>query len=56
MQENGITDVEEKINEDIKKVNQTLPGYKKISRVVIRDTEFEKTTTKKIKRAKVLNN
>ena len=55
MEENGITDVEEKINEDIKKVNQSLPGYKKVSRVVVRDTEFEKTTTKKIKRAKVLN-
>ncbi len=56
MEEHGVTDVEEKINEDIKKVNQSLPGYKKVSRVVVRDTEFEKTTTKKIKRAKVLNN
>lgn len=34
----------------IKKVCKELPIYKQISRVVIRDTEFEKTTTNKIKR------
>jgi long-chain acyl-CoA synthetase len=34
----------------IKKACQNLPGYKQISRVEIRDEEFEKTTSNKIKR------
>ena len=34
----------------VDEVNKNLPFYKKIESVVIRDTEFEKTTTKKIKR------
>ncbi len=55
MKENGVTDIQEKLNEDIKKVNAALPGYKKVAKVIFRDTEFEKTTTKKIKRAQVLN-
>lgn len=35
---------------DIKKVSQDLPAYKQISKVVIRKEEFDKTTSKKIKR------
>jgi len=38
------------IEEEIAKINETLPKYKKINRIKFRDTEFEKTTTKKIKR------
>lgn len=38
------------IEEGIAKINETLPKYKKINRIKFRDTEFEKTTTKKIKR------
>jgi long-chain acyl-CoA synthetase len=34
----------------IKKVNSKLPGYKKIDRWIIRTKEFEKTSSKKIKR------
>ena len=37
-------------NEQIDKLNDTLPPYKAIAKVIIRDTEFVKTTTKKIKR------
>lgn len=42
--------VEEKIGEIIEKINDTVPKYKRIKRYYIRKTEFEKTTTKKIKR------
>ena len=35
---------------EVKKVNKGLPTYKKIQKIVIRREEFEKTTTKKIKR------
>ena len=42
--------IEEKIGEIIEKINDTVPKYKRIKRYYIRKMEFEKTTTKKIKR------
>ncbi|MBR3904833.1 MAG: AMP-binding protein [Clostridia bacterium] len=38
------------IHADIQKINQRLPRMKNIGKVIIRETEFPKTTTKKIKR------
>ncbi len=38
------------IKAEVFALNKTLPSYKQVQRVVFRDTEFEKTTTKKIKR------
>ncbi len=38
------------IGEAIKQVNKTLPSYKQVRKFTIRDNEFEKTTTQKIKR------
>lgn len=40
------------IRAEIEKINDTLPTYKRLREVVFRDEEFEKTTTKKIKRFK----
>ena len=34
----------------VKEVNKKLPSYKSIKKLVIRETEFVKTTTQKIKR------
>ncbi len=45
-----VADAKDKINNDIQEVNQRLPQIRNIGQVVIRDTEFPKTTTKKIKR------
>lgn len=45
-----VTDAKDRINEDIQNANQGLPQIRNIGKVVIRDTEFPKTTTKKIKR------
>lgn len=45
-----ICDAKDKIYGDIQKINQSLTQTRNIGRVVIRDTEFPKTTTKKIKR------
>jgi long-chain acyl-CoA synthetase len=42
--------IEKVIAEEIKKVNSILPQYKQIRKTFIRETEFEKTTTQKIKR------
>ena len=38
------------IDEEVKKVNQQMVSYKHIRKIVLRDTEFDKTTSKKIKR------
>ncbi len=45
-----VTDAKQRIHEDIKLLNKKLPPVKNIGDVIIRDTEFPKTTTKKIKR------
>ncbi len=45
-----VADAKDRINTDIQAVNQRLPQIRNIGQVVIRDTEFPKTTTKKIKR------
>lgn len=42
--------IEKKIDRIIKEINKDLPVYKKINKIVMRNIEFEKTTTKKIKR------
>ena len=43
-------DIQAYFDEQVEKLNNTLPPYKAIAKVRIRDTEFVKTTTKKIKR------
>lgn len=43
-------DIEKKLRNDITSVCEPLPKYKKIAQIEIRDTEFEKTSTRKIKR------
>ena len=45
-----VADAKERINDDIQTANQRLPQIQNIGKVVVRDTEFPKTTTKKIKR------
>ena len=44
------------IAEEIRKTNEQLSGYKQIKKFKIRDQEFEKTTTQKIKRYLVQKN
>jgi len=43
-------DIKSYFEAEILKLNHTLPSFKQISFVELRDTEFEKTTTRKIKR------
>lgn len=45
--EQGIRDI---IKESIEEVNDKMPAYKRVKRFKIREEEFEKTTTRKIKR------
>lgn len=46
----GIENPKETIKKDISAATSQLPSYKHITEVVVRDTEFPKTTTRKIKR------
>ena len=50
VKELNITDANTKLKQDIAEACKDLPVYKHISKIVIRDKEFEKTTTNKIKR------
>ncbi len=43
-------DIAKKLKSDINEATKELPVYKKIAEIIIRDKEFEKTTTNKIKR------
>lgn len=38
------------IKQEIDRINEQMPAYKRVKRFGIRETEFEKTTTRKIKR------
>ncbi len=46
-------EIQAAVKEQINTVNKKLPVYKQIREVEIRDTEFEKTTSRKIKRYKL---
>lgn len=45
-----VADAKERIHADVQAINQKLPIVKNIGKVIIRDAEFPKTTTQKIKR------
>lgn len=48
-----VPDANERIKKDVNEINKKLPGYKQVSKVKTRDTEFPKTTTLKILRNNV---
>jgi long-chain acyl-CoA synthetase len=54
MEKERISDAEAHFRRHVAEVNKTLADHKRIGGVVIRQTEFEKTTTKKIKRHAVV--
>ena len=49
--EENVDEVKEQIKNGVLEVNKSLAGYKQVKKIKFRETEFEKTTTKKIKRA-----
>lgn len=46
----GVTDVKKAVEGIVDGVNRAMPPFKQIHQIKIRETEFEKTTSKKIKR------
>ena len=51
--EENVDEVKAKIKQDVLELNKTLAGYKQIKKIKFRNVEFEKTTTKKIKRSTI---
>jgi long-chain acyl-CoA synthetase len=51
----GRDELKRILKREIDRVNEKLPGYKRIKRFALRDNEFEKTTVKKIKRHVVVH-
>lgn len=48
--EDNISDVEGVIKKEISKINSEISYYKRVTTILFRDREFDKTTSKKIKR------
>ena len=51
----GIDDVEAYLREEIRRINETLPGFERIQKIVLRDTDFPRTPAMKIDRKKASN-
>lgn len=49
-----ISDAQKVLKEEVEKINRGLHSFKRIQKIKIRDSEFEKTTTKKIIRHKIV--
>ncbi len=45
-----VKDIQAKLQEMIDEYNKDVPVYKRIHSLIVRETEFDKTTAKKIKR------
>lgn len=53
--EHGITDVEGYIRAEVAKINATLPSFERITKIILRDSDFPRTPAMKIDRKKVSN-
>ena len=50
LNEEDYPDARDNLDADVKKVNATMPAFKRVTKIVVRDEEFPKTTTMKIAR------
>lgn len=55
LNEEDYPDARERLKNDVRKVNDSMPVFKRVTKTKIRDEEFEKTTTMKIERKKYIN-
>lgn len=51
----GITDLEAHIRAEVQRINETLPSFERIQKVILRDTDFPRTPAMKIDRKKASN-
>ena len=52
--EMSLAEIEKQVRADVADVNRTLPSYKKIQDVIISTEEFEKNSTRKVIRSKII--
>ena len=45
-----LEEIQKDLEKEINKINKGLPSHKQVKKIEVRDTEFPKTTSKKIKR------
>ena len=50
LKDKGITDLQKYFEDQVKTLNSRMPSYKAVKRVKLRDTEFQKNTSRKITR------
>ena len=55
LNEEDYPDARDRLKDDVRKVNDSMPVFKRVTKTKIRDTEFEKTTTMKIERKNYIN-
>ena len=53
LKELGVDNINEYCIDKIQQINKTLPSYQRISKIMVRDSDFERTPNMKIKRIKV---
>ena len=46
----GIEDVSDYLNEKVREINEKLPSFERINKVIIRDTDFVRSPAMKIVR------
>ena len=51
----GIEDPEAYFREEVRRINETLPSFERIQKIVLRDTDFPRTPAMKIDRKKASN-
>ena len=56
LKDNGITDMQKYFEDQVKALNDRMPHYKAVKRVKLRDTEFQKNTSRKITRFSIDKN
>lgn len=50
LRDKGVTDIQTYFDDQVKLLNARMPSYKAVKRVKLRDTEFQKNTSRKITR------
>ncbi len=50
LKDKGVTDIQTYFDDQVKLLNARMPSYKAVKRVKLRDTEFQKNTSRKITR------
>ena len=55
LNEEDYPDARDRLKDDVRRVNDSMPVFKRVTKTKIRDTEFEKTTTMKIERKNYIN-